>query len=257
VPKSNREAQPMLYGELAGWFHLLTRPENYLEEAAIFTAAIERTMPSAQTVLELGCGGGNNASHLKRRFDLTLTDLSPEMVAVSRTLNPELRHEVGDMRLLRLGQTFDVVFIHDAISYLTTEDDVAAAFATAYEHTRPGGMVLAAPDYTRENFRPSTSCGGYDGEEVTPPQPGRALRYLQWTYDPDPSDTRYLADFAYLLREGESETRIYRDRHVLGLFPLAIWLSKLAGAGYRPEAVPFEHSELDQGHVFFVGTRPR
>ena len=76
----------------------------------------------ARTLLELGSGGGNNASHLKTRFDCTLTDISPEMLALSRSLNPECEHLEGDMRTLRLGREFDVVFIHDAISYLTTED---------------------------------------------------------------------------------------------------------------------------------------
>ena len=67
------------------------------------------------TLLELGSGGGNNASHLKARFNCTLTDISPDMLALSRTLNPECEHLEGDMRTLRLGRTFDVVFIHDAI----------------------------------------------------------------------------------------------------------------------------------------------
>ena len=48
------------------------------------------------------------------------------MLALSATLNPECEHLEGDMRTLRLGRTFDVVFIHDAISYLTTEDDLRA-----------------------------------------------------------------------------------------------------------------------------------
>ena len=75
-------------------------------------------------MLELGSGGGNNASHLKRRFQLTLVDRSPEMLAVSRRLNPECEHVEGDMRTVRLGRTFDAVFVHDAIAYITTEDDL-------------------------------------------------------------------------------------------------------------------------------------
>ncbi len=30
------EIQPELYTNLAGWFHLLTRPEDYVEEALFF-----------------------------------------------------------------------------------------------------------------------------------------------------------------------------------------------------------------------------
>ena len=105
-----------------------------------------------QELLELGSGGGNNASHLKARFTCTLTDISPDMLALSQTLNPECEHLEGDMRTLRLGREFDVVFIHDAISYLTTEDDLGAAIETAAAHTRPGGLVILTPDATTENL---------------------------------------------------------------------------------------------------------
>ena len=33
------DGQPLLYSELAGWFHLLTAPEDYEEEAEIFSVA--------------------------------------------------------------------------------------------------------------------------------------------------------------------------------------------------------------------------
>ena len=41
-----------------------------------------------ETLLELGSGGGNNASFLKMRFDMTLVDLSPGMLEVSRAALP-------------------------------------------------------------------------------------------------------------------------------------------------------------------------
>ena len=96
-------------------------------------------------VLELGSGGGNNASHLKAHFRLTLVDRSPQMLAVSRRLNPECEHVEGDMRSVRLGRTFDAVFVHDAIAYMTTEDDLRAVFATAFEHCRPAGWRCSSP----------------------------------------------------------------------------------------------------------------
>ena len=115
-----------MYSDLAPWFHLLTHPSDYGDEAAFVTRVVDEVaIGDARTLLELGSGGGNNASHLKTRFTCTLTDISPEMLALSRSLNPECEHLEGDMRTLRLGREFDVVFIHDAISYLTTEEDLA------------------------------------------------------------------------------------------------------------------------------------
>ncbi len=149
---------------------------------------------TTHTLLELGSGGGNNASHLKARFSLVLVDRSPGMLQVSRALNPECEHVEGDMRTVRLGREFDAVFVHDAVVYMTTEADLRAAIETASVHCKPGGAVLFAPDHVRENFRPSTDHGGYDGV-------GRGLRYLEWTWDPDPADSTYIVDYAYLLRD--------------------------------------------------------
>ena len=106
---------------------------------------IEGACPGARTLLELGAGGGNNAFHMKRRFSCTLTDLSPRMLEVSRSINPECEHLAGDMRELRLGRQFDAVFVHDAVEYMTTPDDLARAVSTAYIHTRPGGVALFVP----------------------------------------------------------------------------------------------------------------
>ncbi len=146
--------QPKLYRELASWWPLLSAPEDYAEEAAFYQRAIiDACARPPETLLELGSGGGNNASHLKARFRMTLTDLSPDMLKVSEALNPECEHIQGDMRTLGSGREFDAVFVHDAVCYLTTEEDVRAAIETAYVHCRPGGAALFCPDYVRENYR--------------------------------------------------------------------------------------------------------
>ena len=167
------DGAPKLYGELASWWPLLSSPTNYAEEAAFY----ERTLLAAceqpaRTLLELGSGGGNNASYLKQRFEMTLVDPSPGMLEVSRRLNPDCEHIEGDMRSVRLGRVFDCVFIHDAIVYMTSESDLRAAIETAFVHCRPDGAALFAPDHVRENFRPSTDHGGHDGENPQPAVPG-------------------------------------------------------------------------------------
>jgi SAM-dependent methyltransferase len=242
------DALPLLYDELAGWFHLLTAPEDYTDEAAAYRDAIlAAATPRPRTLLELGAGGGNNAAHLKRDFACTLTDLSPAMLALSRRINPECEHVAGDMRTIRLGRTFDAVFIHDAVMYLTTEDDLRLAMETAFVHCRAGGVALFAPDCARETFRASTDHGGHDGD-------GRALRYLEWRWDPDPNDTTYLVDYVYLLREGDA-VRAVQDRHVEGVFPRATWVRLLGEAGFevRSSARPGADGEADE---VFVALRP-
>jgi len=230
-----------MYDELAWWWPLLSPPSDYQEEAAFYgrtlAAACERR---PRAVLELGSGGGSNASYLKAQFEMMLVDRSPGMLAVSRVLNPECEHIVGDMRTVRLGRQFDAVFVHDAVCYMTTEPDLRLAIETAFVHCRPGGAALFAPDFIRENFRAGSDHGGSDSDT-------HGLRYLEWTWDPDPTDSTYLVDYAYLLRGPDGSTRVEHDRHVEGLFSRADWLRLLTGAGFDARAVPFDHSELEPG----------
>ena len=236
---------PRLYGDLAEWWPLLSPPIEYEGEAAdlLPRLGIASDTPPA-TMLELGAGGGSLASHLKRHFRLTLTDRSPGMLAVSRALNPECEHLVGDMRSLRLGRQFDFVLIHDAITYATEPAAVQATLRTAAMHCRQGGTVAVLPDCVRETFAPETSHGGHDADD------GRGLRYLEWSWDPDPSDDTYTVDYAFLLRAGDGTVTVVHDRHVEGLFARDRWLQWFTEAGFaaRSEADPF-------GRDVFIGIR--
>lgn len=222
---------PKLYHELASWWHILSAPEDYAEEAELFRRVITESSPEPpKTLLELGSGGGNNASHLKKHFRMTLVDISKGMLAQSRHLNPECEHIRGDMRSVRLGRTFDSVFVHDAVMYMTCESDLRRAMETAYIHCRPGGVALFTPDDVRETFKERTKRGGHDGD-------GRALRYLEWTYDPDPEDTTFVLEMVYMLRDGDNPVRVVHDRHVLGLFALSDWLRLLRDVGFEPRTI--------------------
>lgn len=253
LPTESGDAQPLLYTELADWFHLLTHPDDYAEEAAEWSRFMAEALGrTPATMLELGSGGGNNASHMKGATRLTLADLSPAMLALSRRINPECEHVVGDMRSVRLNRTFDAVFIHDAICYITSEDDLRRTFETAFLHCAPGGVALFVPDEVRESFKPTTDSGGRDAL-ADAPDAGRALRYLEWTWDPDPSDDEIVTDFAYLLRERDGSTRALHDRHRFGLFPRATWLELIRAAGFA-EAAP---RDTPIGSQPFVARRPR
>jgi SAM-dependent methyltransferase len=232
---------PLLYSELAQWFHLLTAPQDYAEEAEFYRQVILTASDQVpRTMLELGSGGGNNASHLKTQFKLTLVDISDHMLEISQQLNLECEHLQGDMHTVRLDRLFDVVFIHDAIVYMSTERDLQSAIETADVHCRPGGLILLAPDHVKENFKPSTSHGGHDGKK-------RGIRYLDWSWDPDPSDTTYFSDMVYTMKDETGKLNVEHDRHILGIFPRQTWLDLLSTQGLQPEVIPFTHSQIEAG----------
>jgi SAM-dependent methyltransferase len=236
---------PRLYDDLAGWWPLLSPPSDYEAEAADLLLRLDTARDSRPaTLLELGAGGGSLAYHLKRHFQLTLTDRAPAMLAVSQALNPECEHLLSDMRALRLARQFDLVLIHDAIMYATEPADVQATLRTAALHCRPGGTVAVIPDHVRETFAPGTDHGGHDAVD------GRGLRYLEWCWDPDPDDDTYLVDYAFLLRAADGTVTVAYDRHVEGLFAHAQWMQWLADVGLAAR------SSVDLfGREIFLGSR--
>ena len=238
-----------LYSDLAEWWPIFSAPAEYRDEAAFFARVLtESCDPAPRRVLELGSGGGNNASHLKARFAMTLVDLSPRMLAVSQALNPECEHLEGDIRTVRLGRTFDAVFVHDAICHMTTETDLRAVLETAFQHLRPGGVALFAPDFVRETFVDYTDHGGNDTDRGS-------VRFVQWTTDPDPTDTTYFVDFGILIRDPQGQVRAVHERHVYGLFARAKWLRLLRDVGFElnTESILLDDFARD----LFVGRRER
>ncbi|MFL5345765.1 MAG: class I SAM-dependent methyltransferase [Hyalangium sp.] len=227
-----------LYEELAEWWPLVSAPADYREEAdeylRLFRSAAAGPL---KNVLELGSGGGNNASHLKSEFTLTLVEPSEGMRKVSRALNPECEHLPGDMRTVRLGREFDAVFVHDAVEYMTTEADLRAALETVATHLRPGGVALVAPDATRETFAADAHIEGGD-EPASPEGRARSLRYLMWTLPPEPGASFSVTHFAMLLQERDGSVRSVHDTHHCGLHSRATWLRLFQEVGLEARLEP-------------------
>lgn len=239
------------YSTLAPYWPLISPLEDYAEEAEDLARVLRERLPGARTLLELGCGGGHMAWYLhQHQFEVTLTDLSPEMLERARALLPDSPHHTGDMRTLRLAQTFDVVMVHDAITYMTSEDDLAAVFATMYAHCRPGGLAVVLPDETAETFAPSTDCGGSDAPD------GTAIRFLEWVHDPDPHDHQISTEYSFILRDPDGRLQHLSETHLSGLFPRETWLRCLAAAGFSVEAVREHTTEDREPRWIFVGRRP-
>ncbi|MDQ3123254.1 MAG: class I SAM-dependent methyltransferase [bacterium] len=208
---------PKLYTTLADWWQLFSPTSDYADEGGFFISLFQDA--GAQTILELGAGGGNVAWYLKKHFKITLTDLSVGMLDMSKKQNPECEHTQGDMRDLRLGRIYDGVLIHDAIMYMLSEADLKAAIQTAHAHLKQGGTLVIAPDCIRETFKETTDYEGHDNGN-------RGVRYIQWVTDPDPTDTQFNYDFVIALKEnGKLWTEI--DRQVCGIFPRQTWLDIL------------------------------
>jgi len=213
--------------------------DNYIEwtEYLLHTFRKFSRIP-CDTLLDLGSGGGHNAFHLKHHYRVTCVDLSPAMLDVSRNLNPELEHIQGDMRSVRLRRLFSLVLIDDSISYMLSENDLAEAFRTAWEHLEPGGVFITPIEQTKEGWV------RYKTESHTVHVAGDLrLSYDEELYDPDPDDSTYECLLTYRLRAPD-ELRVEADLHLLGIFPLDRWLRTAEEIGFTPilESVSFSNS---------------
>lgn len=219
----------LLYRDLAPWWPLFSPPSEYDGEAEDVRQKIEAALGRAPaTLLELGSGGGNIASYLRSWTDLTLSDLSPDMLAVSERLNPGVPHHQGDLRTLRLEKTFEAVLLHDAVMYMTSEDDLLAALTTARAHLAPGGVALVLPDAVTETYQPDAEVGGSDDPDGS----GRGVRWLMWSHPLPPGGHVINVDFSLVLQEADGSVRSVHDRHQDGIFPLATWRELFLRAGF-------------------------
>lgn len=239
----------VFYDQIADWWPVISPISDYAGECAEFLGILKSRRPQAQTLLELGSGGGHVAFHLKADFDCILTDLSPAMLAASRRLNPGCGHIQGDMRTLDLDRRFDIVLAHDAIAYMTSEADLRAAFATAGRHLAPGGLALFIPDEVLETFEPGAS-DLFGGE--TPD--GRSARALEWCGELAPDGTTAV-HYAFLLRDADGRVTTASETHRVGVFARTDWERWLEAEGFAVETLQERTDEDRTPRFLFLGTR--
>ena len=242
-----------LYDDLAWLWPMWGSPEEY----AGFCAHVTRLILAlaeipVRTLLNMGCGGGKNVFNLKRDYQVTGLDLSPRMLELARELNPECEFVPGDMRDFALDRAFDAVLIDDAVSYMTTRDDLRSAFAAAWRHLHPGGVMVVNPDDTKETFLQNRTVVTLAAGKAKPAE--LDVVFVENAYDPDPDDDQYEETMVYLIREG-GRPRIETDRHILGLFARPVWVETLAEVGFRIHEEPYGEGGME--YTTFACLKPR
>ncbi len=141
-----------VFGNYAHYYDLLYQDKNYVGETQFIHKLIQIHAPNAKNILELGCGTANHALLLaKEGYQVNGVDMSQEMLKKAADRLAQVPSEIaariqltqGDIRQVRINQTFDVVLsLFHVISYQTTNADLLAAFSTIKQHLKPGGIAL-------------------------------------------------------------------------------------------------------------------
>ncbi len=216
-----------LYKDLAWLWPLWEDVEVYRKESQLFVRLIKKFAEiKVHSLLDMGCGGGKNAFHLKKYFAVTGIDISRPMLANAKKQNPDCKFHLTDMRNFDLKQKFDSVFINDSITYMTTKRDLLKVFRSAYKHLRAGSVMITYPDECKERFKQNETniwTSKTDDMEIT---------FIENQYDPNPKDDTFEKTLVYLIRKN-GKLRIEHDLHVCGLFSLDVWRKSLKRIGFE------------------------
>jgi SAM-dependent methyltransferase len=221
------------YSDLAWTEPIIAPPEDYAEETEAYVKAIkEHSKIEAKTLLHLGCGAGINDYTFKRHFKVTGVDISENMIENARNLNPEIVYLRGDMRTIKLGESFDAVAIPDSIGYMTTLKDLRKAVITTYKHLKPDGVLLIMANI-KEQFKQNSFVytGSKGNVEIT---------LFENNYISARTETTYEATLIFLIRR-EGKLEIHTDRHIIGIFNLKTWLDLLKEVGFEVKHMKMEH----------------
>ena len=165
-------------------YYELVYPEPDEATPRMCSRMLERFLPlPPRSILDVGCGTGRDLDVLSRTCpDCWGVDLLPVMIEYAGRMHPHLTLQVGDMRSLRLGRTFDAIMcMGSAFMYTLTNEDVDHTLAAFAAHAHPGTVVILdinnAACYLGGGFRPrsrpSSTCpadGATGGrKQVRPP----------------------------------------------------------------------------------------
>ncbi|MEZ4689220.1 MAG: class I SAM-dependent methyltransferase [Ignavibacteria bacterium] len=95
------------------------------------------------SVLELGCGTGENLKAFRKKFDVTGIDISSEMIRIAKKKIPDAELKVKDIREYKFDRKFDLILcLYDTINHITLFSDWKKIFKNTSEHLNPNGLFV-------------------------------------------------------------------------------------------------------------------
>ncbi len=132
-----------VFSNYARYYDALYHDKDYATEAEYFGSLIRQfeTIPTT-TLLEFGAGSGaHQAAFRNLGYAITGVELSEDMLELARQRGAEV--VLGDFRDYEHPETVDAVLaLFHVVNYLATEADLAAGFANARRHLKPGGLFV-------------------------------------------------------------------------------------------------------------------
>lgn len=199
--------------------------KDYTAETAAVAARIRQHHPSAQTVLDVGCGPGDHAHLLAAEHGYAVDgiDVAPEFVQQARETHPDGSFWTADMVDFDLDRRYDVVLcLFSAIGYVLTLENVRRTLRSFCRHLQPEGLVIVEPWFTPDVWEPdSIYCKTVETDDWTLCRMSHAKQ----------AGRRSVLQFEYLLGRSNGIQR-FAERHELGLFTVEEMTACFEDAGF-------------------------
>ena len=108
------------------------------------------------TILELGCGPGNDITHLHKKYIVTGSDLSDEFLLRCRKRFPDLSFQKLDAVSINTDEAYDCIFSNKVLHHLTFEE-LENSFNQQQHVIKPNGVFahtfwLGDKEFTMEGM---------------------------------------------------------------------------------------------------------
>jgi ubiquinone/menaquinone biosynthesis C-methylase UbiE len=214
-----------VFSESAHLYDVIYRTfKDYAAEATAIATVVRAAHPSARTILDVGCGTGEHALHLRKHhgFAVDGLDRDPGLLAVAREKLPDARFFEADMATFDVGHRYDVVMcLFSSIGYLKTLERVTAALRCFRRHLAADGVIVVEPWFAPGVLREGpgstrrAEAGGVRVERASHTTVEERLSTLIFDY-------RF---------EDASGVRVAREVHELGLFTQEEMMASFREAG--------------------------
>jgi SAM-dependent methyltransferase len=111
---------------------------------------------SPGSVLDAGCGTGRVGRELHRRgVDVVGVDLDAEMLETARARCPSASWIEGDISVIQLGRTFDIVLMAGNVINFVIPEYRRQVLENLAQHLRPGGRLINGHSIRPEGCPPT------------------------------------------------------------------------------------------------------
>jgi len=210
------------YSKLALIYDTLMDDVDYESWADFLDEIIQTHRPQSTSILELACGTGSIALSLDELmcYEITATDLSPQMIDIARRKADEqragVRFEVMDFLDIKFDRAFDIVLsTFDSINYLHEPRDILRLLEEVKKVLKPDSLFMfdfTTPKNSIQAIQYLNNEEGYTSDNY------RFFRKSR--YDPDERIHYNNFDIEKLGDDGEEVLETYHEVHEQKIYTL-------------------------------------